>query len=386
MSTTITTAAPPTVAEATATMIAWMSAQSGVITDSNVGSQFRTNAEATASVVDMQGTITQAIAFQALVYSAMAAFNIFPLAAASATGTVTFSTGTGGSPPPSVANVTIPSGTVVSTVAGIQYATTSTVVLGIGLTSVSVTASSVLPGADSNTGAGTITQIITGLPYPLFVTNPYPLTNGTDTEPPAQTLGRFTAAVAAIGLSTPVALANACIGVTVSGTGEEVLYSTCYEPWIAMGLSGSASFQMYVDNGSGAASNALLAAVTTVLNGSRLVTPNLNGYRPAGVPFGVFAVNPLGSSVVVSGTAILTSQDTALETAATTAITTYYEALQFGQVAELPQLTAAVANATAFSVTGLQVWLLDHLGNSQEFITPLAYQRIQLTTSLVNFN
>lgn len=375
---TITVAAPPTLADAATDMIAWMGAQSGVQTDYNVGSQYRTNAEATGSVIDMQGIISQALAFQALVYSAFAAFGIFPLLAVAAVGTITFATSSGVSPPPSVAAVVISAGTLVSTVGGVQFQTTETVTLPLGDTSINATIEAVVAGINGNVAAESIIQIVSGLPYPLACTNTLPTTNGSDAETASQTLGRFTALTATLGRATPVAVANAAIGVTAPGTDERVRYSTCYEPWIVIGPSGPCGFDVYVDNGSGGASGPLLLAVAAKLDGLR---PLVDGYRPAGVPYAVHAVTPVPSTVVVSGTAIVTSQGPILETAAAAAITAYYEALQFGDPAELTQIIAVVANSLAFSMSSLQVWLLDGADASQQVITPLSYQRMALTAA-----
>lgn len=378
----ITIAAPPTLADVATDMIAWMAAQSGQQTDFNIGSQYRTNAEATGSVADMQGIITQALAFQALVYSAFAAFNVFPFPAVPAVGVVTFLTGTDMSPPPSVQDIIISAGTIVSTVGGTQFQTTATVTLLTGTTSIDAPIQASVPGLNGNVAASSITQIVTGLPAPLFLTNSLPTLEGSDAETPAQTLARFTGIVGALGLSTPVAIANAVIGVTASGSAETVRYSTVYEPWITA-VSGTAEFDVFVDNGAGSASVGLLNAVRVKLNGDRAL--GLDGYRPAGVPYTVQAVTPVPSTVVVSGVAILSSQDAALEAAAVAAIGSYYAALQFGDPAELTQIIAVVANSVAFSLTSLQVWLLDGSNVSRQVITPLVYQRMALTAPIVVF-
>lgn len=383
ISQSITVAAPPTVADVAADMSATMAAQSGVQTDFNPGSQYRTNAEALGSVIDMQGIIAQAMAFQALVYSAFAAFKVFPAGAVPAIGQVTFSTSATGTPPPAVASVNISAGTLVSTVGGVQFVTTANATLAIGTTAVTVPIEAAVAGVNGNVAGGSITQIVTGLPYPLFVSNSLPTAGGIDAETAAQTLARFTAVVASLGLSTPVALANAAIGVTASGTAETVRYATVYEPWIAMGLTGSAGFQLFIDNGAGSASSALIAAVKTLIDGNQLL--GLDGYRPAGVPYSVDEVIPLTSSVVVSGMAIAASQATSLEQSAAAAISGYYASLQFGNPAELTQIVATVANSVAYALSSLQVWLLDSSGAQQQVVTPLPYGRMILSNSDVVF-
>src|SRR5690348_15731384 len=132
MSVTLTVPSPPTTAEVAADIGAWIAGQTGVITDFNIGSQIRTESEATGSVVEMQGVIAQAQAFQAMVYGAWAAFNVFPQQALQSVGTVTFTTGIGANPPPAPSPIVIGSGTVVQTVGGIQFQTIATVTIPTG--------------------------------------------------------------------------------------------------------------------------------------------------------------------------------------------------------------------------------------------------------------
>lgn len=386
---TITVPTPPVTAEVAADMAAWIGGQSGVLTDFNYGSQVRTEAEAVGSVVEMQAAIAQAQAFQAMVYAAWSAFNVFPLLAQSATGPVTFSTGSGANPPLAPSPITIPAGTTVQTVGGIQYTTATTVVIPTGGTAVSGVVDAVVAGSAGNVAAGAITQIASDLTWPLQVINNAPITGGTDAETPAQTMARFTTVVNSIGRGTPVAVANSCVGVSVSGTGETVLYATCYEPWVTEVAEGqtenlTVGFDVYVDNGSGTASSNLLAAVATNLNGSFALGED--GYRPAGVPYNVYAVQPLYCLVVVSGTAIDSSLDASLASLTTTAVNQYFSSLGFGIAAEYPQLVASIANQVAGNVSSLGIQLLNVSGVSVNTIQPLGYQRVIVQNLQVDYN
>lgn len=385
MSSTITVAAPPNTVTVAANILGSMSAQSGVVTDLNAGAQLRTLAESIGSVSELQGYTAQAQAFQALVYSAYSAYGISPLIAQSAQGTITFLTGLGGSPPPAAQSISIPAGTVVQTVGGMQFITTNSVVLAQGSTSITANISAIVAGTAGNVSSGTITQIITGLSYALYCTNASATAGGLNAEQPAQTLARFTAAVAATGLSTPVSIANACIGVAVSGTTETVAYSTIYEPWVIQQQNSQPivpGFQVYIDNGSGAASANLISAVETKLNG--ILGTSTLGYRPAGVPYTVSGVSPVYSSVVVSGTHIGGSSITSLTNATVSAIQSYYATLAFTDTAELNSLIAAVSNATAPSLSALQVYLLNGSSVSVSGIAAAYNQRVILQSYTVN--
>src|ERR1700760_491742 len=122
-SNTITVAAPPTTEEVAADFLTWIGAQNAVLTDVNVGSQVRTFGEAIGSVVDMESVQAQALALQAIVYGAYAAFNVQPLSATSSVTQLVFSTGTGTSPPAAPVAVAIAAGTITQTVGGIQFQT-----------------------------------------------------------------------------------------------------------------------------------------------------------------------------------------------------------------------------------------------------------------------
>lgn len=384
---TLTVASPPTTAEVAVDEMTWIAAQSGVLTDFNPGSQVRTDAEAAGSVVEMQSVIGQAEAFQAMVYAAWAAFNVIPLPAFSSIGSVMFVTGTGQNPPQAPLPILIPANTVVQTVGGVQFATVENVTLPQGGTFVMAIVSAVVAGSTGNVPAGAITQIASALSYPLQVLNTAAISGGADEETPAQTMARFTAVIGSIGLATPVAIANACIGVAVSGTSETVRYATVFEPWVEAAEAGEtnlvAGFEVYVDNGSGSASSALLDAVKAKLDGD--FAAGQDGYRPAGVPYSVNAVIPLPCNAVVSGTAVIAGLEASLNAGGLTAASDYFSSLQFGQPAESTQLTADVANSVAGNITTLSVVLLDVSGTVVTQITPNGKQRVIPQQIVVDF-
>lgn len=385
MANSITVAAPPTANAVVTAVLSSMAAQSGVITDYNKGSQIRTISEALGMIQEMQGIISSAEAFQSAVYGAMSAFGVTPDPASAAAGQVIFATSFAANPPTVGASVLIPSGTLVQTISGVQFVTTQTAVLPAGSSSITVPIQAVQTGTGGNVAAGTITQLVSGLSYPLAVSNPYPTSGGAAQETIESTLQRFAAVVAAINGASPVAVANAAIGVTVASTGETVQYATCYEGWIAQmnaGETPTAGYAVYVDNGSGTASQNLLNAVTSTLNGS---FPSLPGNRPAGVPYTVNAVVPLAAVVVVSGAPVGSATAASLATQVQSAMTTLFNALQFGQALTEAQVTAAVSNAVGGGVSGLTVTLENSSGATVAQLSPLAYERIILQTLTVNF-
>lgn len=368
----------PTTDIVSATMLSYMAAQTGVLTDYEDGSQIRTLSESIGSVVEMESVIANALAVQAAVNSAYTVFNIVPYGATYSVGNATISTGTGTSPPPASQNVTIPQGTAIQTGGGIQFQTSQAATLLSGTTSVSIPIIALSPGVAGNVPANTITSFVYALPYPLYVNNPLATTGGTSAELPSQTLARFTAKVLSLGLGTPVSIANACIGVSVPSTGETVMFSTVYEPWITTPASG-AQFAVYIDNGSGSASTSLISAVQNTLNGSFAL--NLSGYRPAGVPYSTNAVTPLYCSVAISGTATIPSQATTLQTLVSTNVQAFMDGFNFGIGTSVPDIIGTVANVAIGQLTAINVVLYDSTGTAVQTLSPSGYQRI-VTTSI----
>lgn len=358
-----TISAPVTTTEAVNQMLAAMAALSGVLTDYNVGSQIRTLAESVGSVIEQQGTWTNAFVFQGMVYGAMALFGIFPGVAQSATVQLTFSTSPGGSPPPASQNVTIPTGTLVQSNGGIQFQTTSAVVLLSGNSSIVANAQAVLGGVAGNVPSGSLTQLVSNLGYPLFVTNASAATGGANAETLSETLSRLSAKIASIPGSSPVALANAAIGVQDPSTGETVMFSVLNEPFLAAGSgagSGTAGWQLFIDNGFGTASSGLIAAVNSYLgvnvSGATLPVSGQVGFRDAGVPYGIYADSPIYANVYVSGTVANSAYATATANAIAAAVSGYF-VLPFGAPAENSQIAAAVGNAGLGVLTSLTVVL-----------------------------
>lgn len=382
----ITVSAPPSTAVTAAQILSMMQALSGVLTDYNPGSQIRTAAESGGSVVEIQGIWAQTIAFQALVYGAMSLFGITPGSPLAAIATVTFSTSASQPYPAATQNVTIPAGTIVQTNGGVQFQVTSSVTLVAGQGSVNATVAALVPGSAGNIPASTINQIVSGLLYPLFAINAAPATGGTDATTSAQALALFASAVAAIGLSSPIAIANAAIGVSASGTGEQVRFSTVYEPWAAAAsgnpASGVAGYSLYIDNGTGAASSALIAAVNSKLNGgtvSGVSNPGgAIGYRDAGVPYNIYSVTGTSAFVQVNGVTINPSNIPLISQAILAAVSGYFS-LAFGQAAQQSNLAAGVANSVIGQLSSLTVNLYANSG----FVSPVTSVPVAATGRII---
>ena len=380
MADTITVASPPTTVDVTSEALAGMAALSGVVTDYNEGSQIRTITESVGAVVEQQGVAAQATALQAISYSALGAFGVDPGLARQAIGTETFATAASGGPPAPQA-VSIPQGTLVQTQGGTQFATVSAAILAQGQNTIDVPIQAVVGGSVGNVIGGAINQLVSSLTYPLVVTNASPTTGGTDATTPAQALSLLAAIIASLVGGSPVSVANAPIGVNASGSNEYVQYATCYEPWVAAGSgtgSGTAGFTVYIDNGAGAASSGLIAAVTSKLNGNALLQQN--GYRPAGVPYSVLAVVPILVDVVVAAGINSFGVTTTVSGNIISAVQAYFQTINFGVTAYQADIAAYSANAAQGVLTSLSASLYYHSasGTAVTAVTGAGFNRIIL--------
>lgn len=382
MATAPTVAAPPSTATVALRLLANQGAQTGVTSDFNKGSQIRTLAEGIGQVSEMQGIASEALAFQVMVYGAWSAFKIVPTVATYAVATLRFSTFLYGSTntPGASYDVSIPSGTTVQTSGGIQFYTEEDAILAAGESYIDVPALANVSGTSSNVSALTLTTLSSSLGYPLYVTNPSAASGGSAAETPAQTMARFAAKVASVGGGTPLGVASAAIGVTYGS--ETVKFATCYEPWLEEGTD-EAGYTVFVDNGAGSASAGLTAAVEVVLNGSN--STNL-GYRPAGVPYSVEAVNPVTYSVSVSGSLRDSGNSSIVGSAVSDAISAYESSLNFGTNVTLAAITGSIVNAVTGYTSTLTVDLLDSTGSSATSISVGPKNRAVLSSLLVNFS
>lgn len=357
---TPTVATVPGGVESATQMLSLIAALSGQTTDINIGSQVRTLAEAIGAVTEEQGIAGQALALQALAYGAMSLFGIQQAVALPASGVAIFTTSlplSGAPVAPQAVN--IPSGTLIQTGGGIQFATVANAVLASGTSTIAVGIIASTPGAIGNVPSGSIAGIpLTPIGYPLYVTNATATGGGADAGTQSQAIALFTSKAASLGLSSPVAIANAVIGVTASGTGETVQYSSVFEPWIAAGSgagSGTAGFTLYVDNGTGTATSGLVAAVSSYITGS--VAAGKSGYRPAGVPFIVSGTTPVFCSATVSGSLLpgLLSTGNVVATVINN-VGLYFNGIGIAPAAAYqPSIAAVAADAAAGSFASLAV-------------------------------
>lgn len=387
--TTPTVVAPPDTTTVAQQELASMAALSGVLTDYNIGSQVRTQAESIGAVAEIQGISSVALALQTIVFSAMSLVGVTQQGAISATGSAMFTTALN-NPPPATQSVAIPVGTLVQTIGGVQFATTTGVTLLSGSTSVFAPIQATQGGTLGNVPAGAIVQLITGLSYPLTITNTTPTSGGRNAQTPQDAMTQVAAVFSSLVGGSPVSVADAVIGVTATGTNETVLYSTCFEPWLLAApgspASNQAGFQVYIDNGQGTASAALISAATTKLNGN--INTNTPAFRPSGVPYTVMPDIPVLANIVVSGSVVPFANAASVISNMTTAISGYFT-LPFGSPAEQGQLAAIAANSALGLLSSFDLYLIpanDPTQTPTTAVTGTLTQRVILNTLTMNID
>jgi len=356
-----TVPAYPTTNQVALAIIGLMGAQTGILTDFNPGSIIRTVAESIGSVVELQGLAERTQALQTMVYGSMAALGIQPLGATAATGIVTFTT-----PGPASQPVSIPAGTLVQTNGGVQFSTTFGVVLASGSSTINAGVVAVSAGSIGNIAASGITQILSGVGYPVAVGNASATAGGANAESLGGTLARFAAAVAAPGLASPIAVANGPIGLAFGS--ETVQFAACYEPWIAAGSgvgSGTAGFSLFIDDGTGSASSGLIAVVEAAISASP-------GFRPAGVPFNVLSTAPVYAVIGVSGSLLpaYASFSGSVSSGITSAVDTYVGSLPISGTLFLGNLSAVVGSAGEGQLSSFTVSLSGTPGGGLTSLSP----------------
>lgn len=364
----------PSATQNTQSLLASMSSLNGVITDYNIGSIIRTISESLGYVIEEQGAEIATLALQTIIYGAYTAYGIYPLSAISSTGTITFLTSTSVGPPPASQSILIPQGTIVQTAGGVQFQTSQNTILASGSSYISVGISATVPGSGSNVPASSIIQIVNGLAYPLFCLNGSPTAGGSPSEPPAQTASRFAAAVAKPGLASPVAVADAAIGIIYPSTSEEVLYSACWESGIASGVPG---FILLIDNGTGGASSGLINAVTGYIN----APPQ---YRPVGVPYIVSGATPVYVNVSISGTLFpqYEGNNSTVMGSVVSGVQSYFSSLSFAQTSYQGQIAAYAGNSSPGLLDSLTV----SLNSGASSVSALPYERVILQSINVVIN
>ena len=358
----------------TASMINWMASMQAIITDFNVGSATRTLLEATAMELEelyyrifsgIQASIPQEV-FQA--------FDFPPIAASPATVTVTF----GRTAADPVNDYLVPSGTLVATADGVSFQTVSDVTLLKNTTSISASAVAVNSGVSGNVAANSITVLKGAVVGIQTVTNPAAATGGVDQETLSSQQIRFSQYVSSLARS-PIdgVIAGAMSSQLIDGVSgrvtERVMFASLVEPYLNDSTQPAGICNLYIDNGGGSASGALVAQTQQIIDG--YVDPTLGpvmGYRAAGVIVNVYAVTPISQSVTATITPASGYVFSDLQSSVQSAVGSFFNALPIGETIRWSQLMASIMAVPGVESCSIAVPSGD--------VTCLASQRIRLGT------
>lgn len=267
---------PKAYPEILARLVAHTRASTDKLSDFNVGSVTRSWLEAGAIGLDeLWMGATQAV-IQAIPEAVYLAFGFERLPQAYALGELTFYLDA-----LSTEEVTIPAGTRVRALGGTtEYITVETGVIPAGEYEVTVQARAAEAGPEANVDAGTLSVIVSTTASALFATNRAPISNGRFEETDAERQARFADYIESLARGTVAALDYAArlAYLTEGGTlVEQVRHVAIIEV--------PGTVDLYVHNGVGGTSQALVERVRALVEGDRdeytgTITP---GWRAAGV-------------------------------------------------------------------------------------------------------
>lgn len=337
-------------------MGAAIQASSSSLLNLSVGSVLRAIIEAVSGVtLWLQWLILQLMQFAraststgADLDSWMADFAFTRTPAVAATGQVTFSRYS------ATAIAYVAAGTVVKTADGTQSYTipadptngawvagVNGFVLAIGITSVTVNAIAVTPGAAGNATANTVTLLSTAVPLVDTVTNASPLTGGVDAESDAAFRARFIVYIGTLSRAT-----KAAIGFAVQSVGAGLTY-TIAENQTAGGSYSPGNFVVTVDNGTGSPGSTILNNVQTAVD----------AYRPVGSTYTVQAPTVVTANVACTITVAAGYVKANMLATVSAAITAYINGLGMGVALSYSRIAQVVYDSTPgiTNVTGITV-------------------------------
>jgi uncharacterized phage protein gp47/JayE len=339
--------------------------------DLTIGSILRAVMESSAAVVlFLQGLIVQLLSITRASTSTAedldswaADYGVARLAAAKATGIVTFSrfTATAQAVVPIAAQVQSFDGTqtfnvTLDTTNTAYNATLGGYVLGAATASISVPVQAVTAGAGGNVAIGALNVIIQAIPGVDTVTNAAAFINGANAETDAAFRTRFVAYIASISKATKGAIGYA-ITTLKPGVSYALVENAQYNGTAQMGY-----FYVVIDDGTGYPTSAFLSSAFNAIDSARPVTST----------FGVFAPVVVTANVTMTITTGAGYTHSDLVTLVQTAITNYISVLTLGQTlayTRLAQLaydaSPGVINVYAVTLNGATV---DVTATSQQVV------------------
>jgi uncharacterized phage protein gp47/JayE len=296
-------------------MLNWIIANQDKVTDFNEGSVIRSFCESVGIQIE-EFYIKARLGFDKyLLNIPFNAFNFNYLEGIYSTGNEKFTRiGTSGILP-------IPSGTVVSTETGIMFKTTAAGEISSGqTTSLDIPIIAKEIGKDGDVPSGSINNLVTSINNITSVTNTLATTNGLDKETEAQYKERFVEFIEGLGGSNTqglIATAKKATGVRSASFVEHFPPVSTY------------NITIYVDDGSGEASAAMLAEVENLLIGDG--TGTYPGAKGGGINLRVLAPTKVTVNITCQITDDGTISEEAIKYNTELALTEYITGLLIGE-------------------------------------------------------
>lgn len=156
-------------------------------------------------------------------------------------------------------------------------------------------------GVAGNTAAGTVTALQNPIAGVVSVTNDLPIGGGKDRATDAEAREAFRLWLLSLTRGTRAALMRGVLDYVDPSTGAKPVHSVAVVEWGGQTLLDSGgqpvACQLYIEDGSGSASAALVAAIQSLVDGD---DSEGSGLRAAGVPVQVLSAQPLPVSVDVA--------------------------------------------------------------------------------------
>ena len=315
------------------------------ITDWTVGAPQRALFEANAAVIQKEQVRVQQAVLAAIRISAFRAFGFSKLQPTPATGFVAVTRAS------SVGEVTIPVGSVFSVPGSSikSYTSLAAVTMANGVGSAEVAVRCLTTGTVGRTAANTIVSIISSLGFAATCTNTRAVLNGTDEETDNDQAARFALFIGSLSGGTKLAVLYAAQQVALYDVNgaitEKVAAAVVREPFKDDAPPGHLGLvQVYIDNGSGTASAALIARTLLVLTGYE-ESGQLIGSRGAvaGIDLEVYGASPLIVNIEAT-IEVRSGYDTAaVKTLVENALTNYLRGLPvFAEVIHAELVSAAI--------------------------------------------
>lgn len=325
-------------------MIADMQALNPAITDYTEGSVIRSLLETYAKQLQK----LQLFAFDGIQEGIQTGtyqnFNFQRLPATFASGLIRFFATT-----PQPFNQVIPAGTLVQVTSNNNtYSVQENTVLPAGAAYVDVFVIANTLGSAGNTPANTI-SLFTAIGFIASVTNLSPIFNGMDQESDAARLTRFQNYVLSFSRGTTYAIEAAASNVFITDSNgnitERVIQALAVEGFIQDPTLPLGEVSLYIDNGGGTASGALVTLVNQTILGYTDSTGFVHpGYIASGVNLTTFAVQPQLINIVCNVTTLPGSVLSTVSANVSASISNYLQTLTIGEPVFVAALIAAAMN------------------------------------------